>query len=195
VDTHAATGLAQPEVFNWFEYVPAQARKLRPDLVVTGFGGNDGQDLFGSGGGQHFGTPDWLREYSRRVGGIMDDFILAGAKVIWVGLPIPRDPDLAQRFQVMNGVYRAQALARRGSVYFLDMYRRFADRSGNYADYLPDASGKLTLMRMSDGIHYQFAAAQIVAQEIVGHIGRLVKIRDVAASAGGSAPAPATPSP
>ena len=179
VDTHAATGLAQPETFNWFEYLRQQARVLRPGLVVLGFGGNDGQGLSGTGGGdQPFGSPEWRAEYARRVGGVMDDLIAARVKVMWVSLPIPREADLAERFRVMNDIYRAEAERRRGDVYFLDMYRRFQDRSGRYADYLRDANGKLVRMRKPDGIHYELAGARIVAEEIVRRLPELVEVRD-----------------
>src|SRR5205823_958549 len=70
-EEHAATGLAQPEIFNWFDYLPGQAKQLHPDLVIFTVGGNDGLDLSGSGGGQSFGTPAWRREYGRRAGGVM----------------------------------------------------------------------------------------------------------------------------
>lgn len=177
VDTHAATGLAQPLVFNWFDYIPKQARALKPNLVVLGFGGNDGQALFGDGGGQRFGTPEWSAEYARRVGGIMDDFAATNTKVLWVGLPIPRDPDLAARFQLMNQIYAAQAAKRRGQVYFLDVYRRFADPHGHYADYLKDSSGQLVLMRKPDGIHYELAGAKVVTDDVIAHLGKLVTLR------------------
>lgn len=177
VDTHAATGLAQPLVFNWFDYLPQQARRLRPGLVVLGFGGNDGQALVGDGGGQQFGTPEWNTEYARRVGGIMDDFAATNTKVLWVGLPIPRDPDLASRFRIMNGIYAAQAARRRGQVYFLDVYRRFSDRQGRYADYLKDSSGQLVLMRKPDGVHYELAGAKVVTDEVIAHLGKLVTLR------------------
>jgi hypothetical protein len=177
VDTHAATGLAQPLAFNWFEYLPGRVRALRPGLVVLGFGGNDGQDLFGDGGGEHFGTPEWSREYARRVGGIMDDFVSRGTKVVWCGLPIPRDPDLADRFRVMNAAYAQEAARRKGDVVYLDLYRRFADRKGHYADYLPDGSGQLIRMRKPDGIHYELAGAEVVATEVLSHLDELVTLR------------------
>jgi uncharacterized protein len=177
VETHAATGLAQPLVFNWFEYLPGRQRALKPGLVVLGFGGNDGQSLFGDGGGQSFATAEWRQEYARRVGGIMDDFATRGTKVIWVGLPIPRDPGLAERYRFMNGVYAEQAARRKGDVEFVDMYGRFADKRGRYADYLPDASGQLVKMRQGDGIHYSLPGAERVADEVLAHVGDLVAIR------------------
>lgn len=180
VDTHPATGLARPEAFNWFEYLPEEVRRLHPGLVVISFGGNDGQALSGTGGGQQFGTPAWVREYARRVGGVMDDLAGAEVKVMWVGLPIPRDPDLARRYRLLNSVYRGEARRRSGTVYYLDLYRRFEDRSGHYADYLRDASGRLVLVRKPDGIHYDFAGAQIVADEVLRHLPELVTISNKA---------------
>jgi uncharacterized protein len=179
VETHAATGLAQPEAFNWFEYLPSETRRLHPGVVVIGFGGNDGQDLFGPGGGQHFGTASWIAEYSRRVGGVMDDLVAENARVVWVGLPIPRDGGLAGRFELMNSVYRAEAEKRHGTVLYLDVYNRFA-KHGRYADYLPDQDGKLALMREPDGIHYQLAGAEVVADLVRKALPQLVTIRATA---------------
>lgn len=176
-DAHAATGLVRPEVFNWFEYLPQQVDKLKPDLTVLTFGGNDGQGIPGVPGAQDVGSPAWLAEYHRRVAGIMNVFTSRGVKLMWVGLPIPRDPGLARRFRIMNSVYRSEAAKRRGDVYFLDIYLRFADKHGHYADYLPDASGQLVKMRQADGIHLDTPGAQIVAQQVIDSLGKLVRLK------------------
>ena len=142
VDPHAATGLAQPEIFDWFDYLPQQARQLRPNLVVITLGGNDGLDLSGADGGQSFGSAAWRAEYARRAGGVMDDFISVGAKVVWLGLPISRESDLAAPYRVINQVDSEQARLRAGNVTFVDLYRRFADKNGQYSDYLPGVGGR-----------------------------------------------------
>ena len=41
VDGHVATGLTRPDVFNWFEEIRTQVKKLKPNVVVLNFGGND----------------------------------------------------------------------------------------------------------------------------------------------------------
>lgn len=176
-DIHAATGLAQPETFNWFEHLPQQAKALRPNLVVITIGGNDGLDLSGTGGGQQFGTDAWRIEYGRRVGGVMDDFIADGAKVVWVGLPITRDANLSARYRLMNQLYAAEVRLRSHNAAFVDIYSRFADSQGNYADYLPDASGQLVHLRASDGIHYDTPGATIVAHAIAHAMSQLVDLR------------------
>lgn len=175
-DSHPATGLVRPEVFNWFDYLPKQADRLKPDLVVMGFGGNDGQGIPGVPGATEVGSPGWTREYRRRVAGTMDIFTSRGIKVVWVGLPIPRDPGLAKTFRTMNAVYESEAAKRPGNVLYLDMYHRFATAQGRYSDYLP-VDGRPQLVRKSDGVHYETPGAQIVAKAILHAIPRIVKIR------------------
>ncbi len=41
VDGRIATGLERPDVFDWFEHVRVQVRKLQPKAVVLGLGAND----------------------------------------------------------------------------------------------------------------------------------------------------------
>lgn len=176
-EPHTASGLAQPEIFNWFDYLPHQAQTLRPNLVVLTLGGNDGLTLSGSGGGEAFDTPGWRREYARRVGGVMDDFISYGAKVIWLGLPIPRDGDLAARYRVINQVERQEAQQRAGDVAYLDLYKRFEDSSGHYSDYLPGPGGQLVHVREPDGVHYDIAGAEIIAHLIAHTIPLLVHLK------------------
>jgi hypothetical protein len=177
LDYRVSTGLAQPGAFNWFAYLPSQVSLLKPDLVVISFGGNDGQSLFGTGGGEQYGTPEWAREYRRRVAGIMDEVTGRGARIVWVGLPIPRDADLAAKYRFMNSIYASEAAKRRGLVTYVDNYKRFEAANGGYADYLKDPSGKLVHVRASDGVHYDIGGAEIVAAEIYKAMGDVVTLR------------------
>jgi uncharacterized protein len=177
IDTRAATGLARPDVFNWFEYLPKRVRALKPGVTIVAFGGNDGQSLFGDGGGQQFGTPEWEREYGRRVGGLMDEMSAAGSRQVWIGLPIPRDTEQQRKYRVLNRVYAREAAKRRDEIAFVDLWRRFADGRGKYSEYLRDESGKLVDMRKPDGVHFEFPAAGIVASEIEEALPKLVAVR------------------
>ncbi|HUZ28262.1 MAG TPA: DUF459 domain-containing protein [Solirubrobacteraceae bacterium] len=176
VDEHAATGLAQPEIFNWFDYLPQQAKQLRPDVVVITLGGNDGLDLEGSSGGQSFGSQAWRTEYGRRVGGVMNDFTSVGARVVWVGLPITRDASLAAHYRVINQVDYQEARMRPGYVTFVDLYSRFSNKNGQYSDYLPGVGGQVVHVRASDGIHYDTGGSDIVAHAIAHAIPLLVRL-------------------
>jgi uncharacterized protein len=177
VDGRVSTGLERPDVFNWFREVPRQLRQLQPHAVVLGFGGNDDHDyMTGLREGttiDGFGGPVWSREYGRRVGVLMDAVNRAGAKVIWVGLPITRDADQSRRFDVINAVVRKQALKRDGKAVYLDTYTTFASDDGGFAEYLQDGSGQSTRVRAGDGVHFEPAGGDLIAREVLRRLGDL----------------------
>ena len=111
VDGRIGTGLDRPDVFNWFLEIRRELKALHPNAVVLGFGGNDDkQYMTGLPSGvtiTEFNDPAWRREYARRVGGLIDLINRAGAYVVWVGLPITRDPAQTARFDAINGVVGA----------------------------------------------------------------------------------------
>ena len=79
VDAHISTGLARPEVFNWPAEVQDVMDTLNPGAIAISLGSNDNQAMTGDGSnGASFGTPDWRTEYSRRVGGLMDEVVKTG---------------------------------------------------------------------------------------------------------------------
>ncbi|HAX05219.1 MAG TPA: hypothetical protein DCX77_06025 [Acidimicrobiaceae bacterium] len=44
-------------------------------------------------------------------------------------------------------------MTQRPGVHYLDLRSLFTDESGDYARYLPDSSGKLIDVRLTDGVH------------------------------------------
>ena len=68
-----STGLARPDVFNWFTSINDFVVVNKPDLVIATFGANDDQYLFGSSGPiGPFGSQAWKEEYSLRVSSTLD---------------------------------------------------------------------------------------------------------------------------
>ena len=89
VDGRVSTGLSRPDVFDWFEHVRDEVDRLRPHALVLLVGTNDNHDLL-TGAPEAaeigpFGTRSWVREYRRRVGGIIDDIAARGVFVVWIG--------------------------------------------------------------------------------------------------------------
>ena len=78
---------------------------------------------------------------------LLDTVNRAGAFVVWIGLPITRDPAQTQRFDTINAIVQSEARKRTGRVAFVDTYATFASDSGGFAQYLTDASGKQVLVR------------------------------------------------
>ena len=146
VDGKIGTGLDRPDVFNWFLEIRGELKALHPNAVVLGFGGNDDkQYMTGLPDGvsiTEFNDPAWRREYARRVGGLIDLINRSGAYVVWVGLPITRDPEQTARFDAINGVVAQEVDKRPGGAAYLDTYSLLAGPNGGFAQYLTNALGR-----------------------------------------------------
>jgi hypothetical protein len=171
VDGQIGTGLDRPDVFNWFLEIRKQLKALHPNAVVLGFGGNDDKQymtgLPANVAISAFDDPAWRRQYARRVGGLIDLINRAGAYVVWVGLPITRDPAQTARFDAINGVVAQEIDKRPGGAVYLDTYSLLAAPSGGYAQYLTTLSGEVEQVRAPDGVHFSPAGAAIVARQVL----------------------------
>ncbi|MCU1457188.1 MAG: putative periplasmic protein [Actinomycetia bacterium] len=173
LDGRVSTGLARPDVFNWFQHVKDQVASLDPDLVILTFGANDDQSLFGAGNPiGPLGSDPWKAEYASRVGGMMDTVINAGHKVIWVGIPIVENTGRNARYQMLNTIYAQEAAKRPGNAYFVDTYPLFQDAAGNYNKFLT-VNGQQVEMRAADGIHFTRAGGDRIADAVIGQIGQI----------------------
>lgn len=176
VDGRVATGLTRPDVFNWFEHVRAQMKKLRPRAVVLGFGGNDDKSyMTGLPDGVtigSFGDSSWRREYARRVGGLMDLINRGGGYVVWIGLPQTTSEEQTRRFDVVNAVVQKEAREREGRAEFIDTYTTFAGEDGGYAEYLSRPGGGLVKVRAGDGVHFEREGGDIIAREVLKALNR-----------------------
>ena len=149
-----ASGLSRPDYFDWPARISAVITAHDPDAVILMFGGNDAQNIKTDDGQwlERF-TAQWEEEYRKRIALVMD---LATGKegriVLWVGQPPMRGDGFDSRMRQLNDLYRSEA-GRRPGVKYLDLRSLFTDESGNYARYLPNSSGKLTDVRLTDGVH------------------------------------------
>ena len=171
IDGRIATGLERPDVFNWFTHIEDVMRKDKPRGVVLMFGGNDDHNFMtGVPEGREvgtFGSPSWRAEYRRRVATVMDTVTRNGAYLVWIGLPISRDSEQTQRFDVMNTIVQGEAAKRLGRVSYLDTYFFFAGDDGGYAQYVEDSTGRLVKMRADDGVHFERPAGDLIAAKVL----------------------------
>ncbi|MCZ7530015.1 MAG: hypothetical protein M5U31_06515 [Acidimicrobiia bacterium] len=87
-DVQVSSGLSRPDVFNWPAQAEAAGDLFEADVIVFVFGLNDDQAVELPGGGSaQFGTEEWIAEYRRRVGGMMDQQVGNDRTVVWVGIP------------------------------------------------------------------------------------------------------------
>ena len=171
VDGRVATGLTRPDVFNWFDEIREQVKTLRPQVVVLDFGGNDDKAyMTGLPDGTtigDFGGPTWMKEYRRRVAGVMNIINRAGGTVVWIGLPVTRSEAQTQRFDVVNAIVQKEAKARGSKAIFIDTYTMFAGNTGGFTEFLENAKGDTVKVRAGDGVHFDTAGGDMIAREVL----------------------------
>jgi uncharacterized protein len=177
VDYKVSSGLSRPDFFDWPAHATSKLEEVDPDIVVVTFGGNDAQGMATLDG--EFptewtdpvgGRDTWHPEYRRRAGEFVD--LLTGDErtVIWVGIPNDNNPEVTKRLKVQDQAVRA-ALKERPDVIFVDTWRRFSGRDGNWAEYVIDPrDGKGKDVRAEDGFHLNENGAEILALDIANVI-------------------------
>ncbi|MFN2590352.1 MAG: DUF459 domain-containing protein [Actinomycetota bacterium] len=155
--TQESSGLARPDYFNWHDQLAVDISEKDPDVVVVMFGGNDGQNFLIGDHGVVLGSREWKSAYRSRVDRMMDLVIESGRPLIWVGMPIMKDPARSKVMRMLNSIYESEANAHPGVLY-VDSYELFSNVNGRYSAYLRDRSGRVQQVRESDGIHLTIGA-------------------------------------
>jgi uncharacterized protein len=175
VDYKVSSGLSRPDFFDWQSHVSTKIEETDPDIVVVTFGGNDAQGMatvdgeFPNEWADPVGGRDtWFPEYRRRAGEFVDR--LGDRTIIWVGIPNDDNPEVTARLAVQDEAVRA-ALRSRRHVIFVDTWRRFSGRDGNWAEYVIDPrDGQGKPVRAGDGFHLNENGAEILALDIANVI-------------------------
>jgi uncharacterized protein len=171
LDYKVSSGLARPDFYDWPAEIDRKLPEVNPDIVVATFGGNDGQGLAVESGEFIIGDPvdneaEWTEEYKARAGAVMDQLLAGGRTLIWVGIPNDDNPDVTARMAVQDQAAKAAA-AERPEVIFIDTWKRFSGRDGNWAEFVIDPrDGVGKDVRAADGFHLNQNGAEILALDI-----------------------------
>jgi hypothetical protein len=173
IESRLSTGLARPDLYNWYTRFNQVIAVLKPHVVVLSFGADDAHDyMAGVPGGRTvgtFGTPSWNAEYRRRVDGVTREFNAAGIRTIWLGLPIPDGPGFRHSFPIVNAILESVAKKHARLSDYVDTWHMLDSAHGKYTPYLR-VGGQLTLMRLPDGVHYTAAAGDLVARGVLDRL-------------------------
>ena len=102
---------------------------------------------------------------------MMDTYRRTGAaRVYWLLLPTPQDPDRAEIARAVNAAIRVAAQPYRAQVRVLDLPSIFTPGWRYRAAML--IGGKETIVRESDGIHLNDAGARVAADHVLEAITR-----------------------
>jgi hypothetical protein len=170
IDSRLSTGLTRPDRYNWYTRFAEIIAHRKPHVVVLAFGADDAHSFMtGIPEGRSvgaFGGPTWVAEYRRRVAGVTHAFNAAGIQTVWLGLPIPDGPGFRRSFPVVNAILRSVAKTNAEGSRYIDVWHMLDSAHGSYTPYLR-VHGKLTLLRLPDGVHYTAAAGDLIAAQVV----------------------------
>ena len=135
-------------------------------------GANDGYPMPGPGGRQVACCGlDWAAIYANRVRALMNIYRRGGAaRVYWLTLPAPRDPDRRKIWLLINAAVTVAAQPWPGQVSVLDTVSTFTPGFA-YRDAM-NIGGAPTIVRNSDGEHLTEPGSNLLADGVREHLGR-----------------------
>jgi hypothetical protein len=135
-------------------------------------GANEGFPMKGAGGRQiQCCGVDYAALYASRVRQMMNTYRQAGAaRVYWLTLPTPRDPDRQKVARTVNAAISVAAEPWRSQVRVFDTVPIFTP-GAKYRDAM-DVGGQQKIVRESDGIHLNAAGSSLLADRLLPAIDR-----------------------
>ncbi|HEU4658391.1 MAG TPA: GDSL-type esterase/lipase family protein [Capillimicrobium sp.] len=170
-DPHIGTGISKDDLLDWGALSLKQTRDEQPDAVVVFIGANEGFPLPGADGREvECCGPEWAALYATRVRRMMDTYRRDGAaRVYWLKLPAPRDPDLARIARAVNAAIEAAAAPYRAQVRVVELDELFTP--GWRFRNAMEVDGQETIVREPDGIHLNDAGARLAADVVEERLG------------------------
>jgi hypothetical protein len=166
VDYRVSSGLWSNDVRDWYQRATAQMVSDDPEAIVFIVGTND-TPVVNQVDANHDGVPDWAALYRMKIARMMDLFV--GPKhrtVFWLGPPTLGTQDLDRGAKAIGQLMREEAAKRAPDVVYLDTYKLFSTRDGNYSRTILDEHGNEIVARIGDGTHFTEDGAQYLARAV-----------------------------
>jgi hypothetical protein len=129
-------------------------------------GTNDDRTLVVNGKTAAPGSRAWTQAYTAVVDVVMEESIVAGSHVVWVGLPPMGGGNITNPFVLqVNSIFQAQA-KRYPGVTYVPSWNLFASTKGRFEVY-KKINGSEVAVRSTDGIHLDPAGWDLLADALV----------------------------
>jgi hypothetical protein len=173
-----SSGLANPKYYDWEKALRVFVDKYAPDLVVIMMGANDAKYINLNEKPRPAGSTNktWPEVFSMRVENFLSALQAKNIRNYWIGLPIMGDAPYARQAQVMNDIVKEEC-GKFSSSRYLDTWNLLTDDQGNYATFLPNEKGVKIKVRANDKVHFTVAGGDILAQFLLGAVGKDVELR------------------
>lgn len=139
-----------------------------PQGFVVMIGANDRRTVFVDGKPKALlGSPAWSELYKARVEKFMDHaYARRQVPMVWLLLPVMRDTAATRDARTVNAIV-TEAAKSRTHVLLIDTERLTSDENGGYTAHFADLSGHKRLMRAGDGVHFEQAAYELIADLVL----------------------------
>jgi lysophospholipase L1-like esterase len=165
-DARIGTSISQTDIVDWGRLSGSQTRRLRPEAVVMFMGANEGFPIRTGGRTLECCGAAWAAAYAGRARQMMNTYRQNGAaRVYWLTLPGPRDPDRQRISRTVNAAIAVAAAPYRAQVRVVDMTSVFTP-GGRYRASMP-VGGRDTLVRQADGVHLNPTGANVALGSVL----------------------------
>ena len=168
MDSQGDTGLANADYYSWPAHLEEDLAATKPQIVVIFLGANDGQGFDVNGVPEAYGTPEWITAYSERVDEMLQESHVAGARVVWVGMPLMQDSALNTEMLQLDAIFREQTAKFPGTLYLPSAPVLCPD--GQFTFSITSSSGESQVIRTPDGVHLTTPGAELLAQAVISGI-------------------------
>lgn len=167
IDYKVSSGLSDNGIRNWPEHAQQAMSDINPDAIVFIIGTNDAS-IVNSQDSNNDGVPDWQVSYGAKIETMMRAFVGDGhhRTVYWLGPPTLGDSTLEKGAYELGRFMKSEAAKFAPDVVYVDTYRLFSDANGDYSRSLPDSTGVVKEMRISDGVHFSVDGANYLSDAI-----------------------------
>lgn len=174
-DAKGDSGLANTGFYDWPAVLEAELKADHPKIVVVFLGANDVQSFYSGGQYVSFGSALWHQAYGSRVSQMMDEATAAGARVLWVGMPIMESPSFSANIATIDSIFSSEASSHAGVTYY-SSWPLFATPSGQYNGGTTDVAGSVMPLRDPDGIHLNDGGEDLLGLSVVKELRQLYRL-------------------
>lgn len=165
----SGTGLGRPDVFNWMEEYPKMRGVHKPHIIICAIGANDAQGFQIDRTVYAFGTPQWNAVYAERVRNFLNLLGQDGARIIWLGMPVMREPSFSKRMMAVSALTKS-VVTEYPQVTWLDPNLFLNDAGNGFTQFRFNQKGQMIRLRGDDGIHLSDDGAAFLVPSILSWI-------------------------
>ncbi|NBC35434.1 DUF459 domain-containing protein [Novosphingobium sp. FSY-8] len=147
-----STGFTRYRSLNLLDDATDKLNRQKIDIAIISFGANDTQGIWANGHVAPYMSEPWKQVIKDRAGDLVHLLQSRGVVVVWVGLPVMRNPDFDRQTRAMNAFYN-DTMCQLG-VRYINTLPASVDGQGRFNTFLTDPKdGQRFQARAMDGVH------------------------------------------